>query len=67
MSSLPTAEPSTKNWTPETPTLSEAEALTVVVPETVAPEAGEVMLTDGGVVSGGGAFDTVTVTAVEVF
>ena len=67
MSSLPTAEPSTKNWTPATPTLSDAEALTVVVPETVAPEAGDVMLTVGGVVSGGGAFDTVTVTAVEVF
>ena len=66
MSSLLTAEPSTKNWTPATPTLSEAEALTVVVPETVAPEAGDVMLTVGGVVSGGGAFDTVTVTAVDV-
>ena len=66
MSSVPTADPSTKNWTPLTPTLSEAEALMVVVPETVAPEAGEVMLTVGGVVSGGGAFDTVTVTAVEV-
>jgi hypothetical protein len=31
--------------------LSEAEALTVVVPETVAPLAGAVMLTVGGVVS----------------
>jgi hypothetical protein len=60
------AEPSTKNWTPVTPTLSEAEALTVVVPETVAPEAGDVMLTVGGVVSGGGAFDTFTVTAADV-
>jgi hypothetical protein len=66
VSSAPSAEPSTKNCTPATPTLSEAEALTVVVPETVAPEAGEVMLTVGGVVSGGGAFDTVTVTAAEV-
>jgi hypothetical protein len=66
VSSAPIAEPSTKNWTPATPTLSEAEALTVVVPETVAPEAGEVMLTDGGVVSGGGAFDTVTVTAADI-
>ena len=66
MSSLPTAEPSTKNWTPATPTLSEAEALIAIVPETVAPEAGDVMLTVGGVVSAGGAFDTVTVTAVDV-
>jgi hypothetical protein len=63
VSSAPSAVPSTKNWTPATPTLSEAEALTVVVPETVAPDDGEVMLTVGGVVS---AFDTVTVTAVEV-
>jgi hypothetical protein len=45
--------------------LSEAEALTVVVPETVAPEAGEVMLTVGGVVSGGGALETVTVTGLD--
>jgi hypothetical protein len=63
VSSAPRADPSTKNWTPATPTLSEAEALTVVVPETVAPDDGEVMLTVGAVVS---AFDTVTVTAAEV-
>jgi len=54
------------NWTPATPTLSEALALTVTVAETVAPEAGEVMLTVGGVVSAGGPFDTVTDTADEV-
>ena len=47
-------EPSTRNCTPATATLSEAEALTVIVPETVAPDAGDVMLTVGGVVSGGG-------------
>jgi hypothetical protein len=46
--------------------LSEALALTLIVPDTVAPEAGEVMLTVGGVVSGGGAFETVTVTGLEV-
>src|SRR6266480_2839997 len=41
------------NWTPATPTLSEASAVTVIVPETVAPDAGDVILTVGGVVSGG--------------
>src|SRR5207249_8268278 len=45
-----------------TPTLSEALAVTLVVPPTVAPETGEVMLTVGGVVS----LNTVTVTAAEV-
>src|SRR2546428_70922 len=40
------------NWTPATPTLSEASAATVIVPETVAPDAGDVILTVGGVVSG---------------
>src|SRR5207247_10591971 len=40
-----------------------AEALTVSVPDTVAPDAGALMLTAGGVVS---AFDTVTVTGEEV-
>ena len=54
------------NWTPATPTLSEALAATVIVPETVAPEPGEVMLTVGKVVSGGGAFDTVIVTGADV-
>src|SRR5438445_6612741 len=55
--------PSTRNCTPATPTLSEAEALTVTDPDTVAPDAGAVMLTAGGVVS---AFDTVTLTGNEV-
>jgi hypothetical protein len=41
------------NWTPATPTLSEASAVTLIVPETVAPDAGDVILTVGGVVSGG--------------
>ena len=63
MSSEPRLAPSTRNCTPATPMLSEAEALTVTDPETVAPDAGAVMLTAGGVVS---AFDTVTVTAEEV-
>ena len=44
-------EPSTWNCTLATATLSEAIAATVIVPETVAPEAGEVIETVGGVVS----------------
>src|SRR5206468_1108611 len=51
VSSPPRLAPSTRNCTPATPTLSEAEALTVTVPDTVAPDAGALMLTAGGVVS----------------
>src|SRR5580700_8228874 len=47
----PKFEPSTWNCTLAIATLSEALAVTVMVPETVAPEAGEVMETLGGVVS----------------
>src|SRR5437773_3049042 len=61
-SSTPRLAPSNRNCTPTTPTLSEALAVTLVVPPTVAPETGEVMLTVGGVVS----LNTVTVTAAEV-
>jgi hypothetical protein len=42
---------STRNCTATTPTLSAAVAVTVVVPEMVAPEAGEVTDTVGGMVS----------------
>jgi len=56
-------DPSTRNCTPATPTLSDAVALTVVVPDTVAPFAGELMLTLGAVVS---ELETVTLTADEV-
>src|SRR5204863_405764 len=52
-SSTPRLAPSSRNCTPTTPMLSEALAVTLVVPPTVAPETGEVMLTVGGVVSGG--------------
>src|SRR5204863_371698 len=62
VSSVPSSPPSSRNWTPATPTLSEAVAVTVSVPLTVAPVAGAVTLTAGVVVS----FDTVTVTAAEV-
>jgi hypothetical protein len=41
-------------------------AVTVVAPDTVDPDAGDVIPTVGGVVSGGGAFETVTVTEFEV-
>src|SRR5882762_10632459 len=62
VSSSPRFAPSRRNWTPTTPTLSDAFAVTVVVPLAVAPFAGAVMLTVGGVPS----FETVTVTAVAV-
>ena len=51
VSSAPSAVPSTLNCTPVTPTLSEALALTVTVPDTVAPAAGAVRLTVGALVS----------------
>src|SRR6266853_2085438 len=54
VSSAPRLAPSILNCTPTTPTLSEALAVTLVVPEMVAPEPGDVTLTVGGVVSGGG-------------
>src|SRR5437016_5428841 len=66
VTSAPRLAPSSRNWTPVTPTLSEALAVTVMVPETVEPDEGDVMLTVGGVVSGGGPLDTVTVRGSEV-
>ena len=54
MLSTQSAVPSTEIVTAVTPTLSLAEAVTVTVPDTVAPLAGAVMPTAGGVVSGGG-------------
>src|SRR5207245_4055284 len=58
--SAPRLAPSSLNWTPTTPTLSEAVAETVTVPETVEPAAGAVMETVGTVVSGGARVVTVT-------
>src|SRR2546427_1948915 len=53
VSSAPRVTPSSLNCTPATPTLSEAEANTVTAgPETVAPVAGALSETVGGVVSG---------------
>src|SRR5438093_13132205 len=63
VSSAPRLAPSSLNWTPTTPTLSEALALTVVAPPTVDPAVGAVMLTVGAVVS----LNTVTVTGLEVY
>src|SRR5690349_16402278 len=54
MISMPRLAPSTFNWTPTTPTLSDAEAERVTVPETVALAAGVVQVTIGAVVSEGG-------------
>ena len=51
MSAAPSATPSSVNWTFVTPTLSDAFAVTVTVPETVAPAAGAVTATVGEVVS----------------
>ena len=50
VTSFPSGAPSSRNCTPTTPTLSEAFAVMVIVPETVALAAGEVTETDGGVV-----------------
>src|SRR5881296_1638411 len=49
--SAPRLAPSRRNCTPATPTLSEALAATVTGPVTVAPEAGALNDTVGGVVS----------------
>src|SRR3989344_8181071 len=51
VSSAPTLAPSTLNCTPTTPTLSDALADRVTVPETVAPSAGAMRETVGLVVS----------------
>src|SRR6266513_2371287 len=47
VTSVPAFTPSSRNWTPATPTSSEAVAVTLVVPPTFAPESGDVMLTVG--------------------
>src|SRR5437867_1629182 len=60
VSSAPRLTPSSLNCTPTTPTLSVALAETVTVPATVAPAAGAVIDTVGGVVSGSGAVVNVT-------
>src|SRR5207302_579695 len=66
VSSAPKLAPSILNCTPATPTLSAALAVIVTVAGTVWPFTGEMMLTVGGVVSGGGPLAIVTVTGAEV-
>ena len=63
VTSAPSVAPSSRNWTPTTPTLSAAVAETVTVPETVAPLAGAVMVT---VAAASVSLETVTVTAALV-
>src|SRR3989454_150472 len=55
VSSAPRLAPSNFNWTPATPTSSEAAAATLTVPDTVVPVVGAVIETAGGVVSTLGA------------
>ena len=67
MSGDPSATPSSRNCTLVTPTLSLAVAETVTaVPLTVAPPAGAVTVTVGGVASAPPPFDTVTATPADV-
>ena len=54
MSSAPRLAPSSRNWTPATPTLSVALAETVTFPETTEPAAGAVREALGGELSGAG-------------
>src|SRR5688572_2632644 len=63
VSSPPSAAPSRKNWTPATVTSSDAFAVTLIDPNSVAPPPGEVIASVGGVVS---VFATVTATAADV-
>src|SRR5579859_2926298 len=51
LNALPRFAPSSLSCTPVTPTLSDAPAVTVMEPDTVAPLAGAVTETVGGVVS----------------
>ena len=62
VTSAPRLAPSSMNCTPTTPTLSVALAEIVTVPATVAPLAGAVKETAGGVLS----LKTVTVTLLDV-
>ena len=64
VSSAPWAALSTRNCTPDTPTLSVALAVRVTVPDTV-PAGGAVKLTVGGVTSTT-PLATVTLTGAEV-
>src|SRR5205823_6154042 len=62
VSPAPRSESSTLNWTAATWASSGALAVTVMAPQTVDPDEGDVMVNVGGEVS----LKTVTVTALEV-
>src|SRR5918996_962730 len=61
VSSIPRLMPSSRNWTPATATLSEADAATVMEPRTVSPGAGDVIETVGGL----GSLKTATLSEAE--
>ena len=63
---LAAVAPLTRSSTRETPMLSAAFTLMGIVFDTV-PPVGDVIDTVGGVVSGGGAFETFKAIAAEVF
>jgi hypothetical protein len=63
VSSLPMGDPSSRNCTPAIPRLSLAVADTVTAPVTVAPFAGAVIETVGGVASPSGVFMSLTISA----
>src|SRR2546426_862614 len=65
VSSPPKLAPSSLNCTPTTPTLSEAVAATLTMPETVAPPAGLVIETAGGVLSVGEGVVPLTIEEYE--
>lgn len=66
VSSTPRSAPSSLNWTPTTPMLSDAFAESAMLPETV-PPVGDVMETAGGVVSGvAGALNVALTEVLEV-
>ena len=64
VSSVPRLATPTLNWTPATPTLSEAAAVRLTVPVRVEPPEGEVIEIAGAIVSAL-VLLTVTVTAAE--
>src|SRR5437763_17049735 len=66
VSSAPKSPPLTVNWTPATPTLSEALADSGTAPETVAPSLGALSATVGATESPFVAVFTVSVTGTIV-
>ena len=64
VSSAPIGEPSRRNWTPETPLLSDALAEIVIVPAATEPLAGAVIDTVGATVSGIGVPPTAVAISV---